>query len=99
MNREIRMSISSMTRTGDKKAIYILFTDGDFSAEFSIPDCKLLSSHGFSEEDLKQLKEYIENEQDYLFSMAKEINPIRNFLGDGKEEDKKKSKRIIVDEG
>lgn len=99
MNREIKMSISSMTRAGDKKAVYVLFTDKDSSAEFSIPSCQLLSSHGFSKEDLKQLKEYIDNEQDYLFSLAKEINPIRNFLGERKEEKKDKSKRIIVDEG
>lgn len=99
MNREIKMSISSMTRSGDKKAVYVLFTDKDLSAEFTIPGCQLLSSHGFAEEDLRQLKEYIENEQDYLFSLAKEINPIRSFLGDRKEEKVDKSKRIIVDEG
>lgn len=84
MNREIKMSISSMTRAGDKKAVYVLFTDKDSSAEFTIPGCQLLSSHGFAEEDLMQLKEYIDNEQDYLFSLAKEINPIRSFLGDRK---------------
>ena len=39
MNHEIKMSVSSMTRVGDKKAVYILFTDGDSSAEFTIPGC------------------------------------------------------------
>lgn len=81
MNSEIKMSVSSMTRLGDKKGIYVLFTDGSLSAEFMIPECKLLHNNGFGEEELKQLKEYVENEQDYLFSLAKEINPIRGFLG------------------
>ncbi len=36
--------------------------------------------------------------RDYI-NGTKEINPIRNFLGDGNEEKKNKGKRIIVDEG
>lgn len=81
MNREIKMSVSSMTRSGDKKGVYVLFTDRNASAEFMIPGSDLLHSKGFSEEELRQLKEYVENEQDYLFSLAKEINPLRSFLG------------------
>ncbi len=81
MNSEIKMSVSSMTRLGDKKGVYVLFTDGNASAEFKLPECKLLHNKGFGEEELKQLKEYVENEQDYLFNLAKEINPIRSFLG------------------
>jgi len=81
MNSEIKMSVSSMTRSGDKKGVYVLFTDGNASAEFMIPEGKVLNHKGFSPEELKQLKEYVENEQDYLFSLAKEINPIRGFLG------------------
>lgn len=81
MNSEIKMSVSSLTRSGDKKSIYVLFTDGNASAEFIIPGSELLHSKGFSDEELRQLKEYIENEQDYLFGLAKEINPIRGFLG------------------
>ena len=82
MNSEIKMSVSSMTRSGDKKGVYVLFTDGNSSAEFTIPECKLLHNNGFGEEELRQLKEYVENQQDYLFSLAKEIKPIRGFLGD-----------------
>lgn len=82
MNSEIKMSISSMTRKGDQKAIYILFTDGGSSAEFAIPGCKLLNSQGFTKEELKQLKEYIDNEQDYLFSIAKNVSPMKGFMGE-----------------
>lgn len=84
MNSEIRMSVSSMTRLGDKKGVYVLFADENSSAEFIVPDCKLINSNGFDEEELKQLKEYLENEQDYIFSLAKGIDPIRSFLGDAK---------------
>lgn len=81
MNSEIRMSVSSMTRTDDKKGVYVLFTDGDKSAEFVVPGCKVISNKGFSDEDLKNLRDYVENEQDYIFSLAKNINPIKAFLG------------------
>ena len=81
MNSEIKMSVSSMTRLGDKKGAYVLFTDVNSSAEFMIPGGKLLHHKGFGEDELRQLKEYVENEQDYLFNLAKEINPIRGFLG------------------
>ncbi len=81
MNSEMKMSVSALTRSGDKKGVYVLFTDGNSSAEFTIPGSELLHSKGFSDEELRQLKEYVENEQDYLFSLAKEINPLRSFLG------------------
>lgn len=84
MNSEIKMSVSSMTRLGDKKAVYVLFTDGKSSAEFTVPDCKLIHSNGFDEEELKQLKDYVENEQDSIFCLAKGIDPIKSFLGDTK---------------
>ena len=84
MNDTVQMSVSSMTRHGDEKAIYVLFTDGDKSAEFSVPGCKLLNSKGFDEEELHQLKEYVDNEQDYIFGIAKDVNQMKAFMGGGK---------------
>jgi len=100
-----KMSVSSMTRKGDEKAIYVLFTDEigctdekDGSdgkkctdekgragekryAEFRIPGAELLSAKGFSAEDVEQMKSYVENETDTIVAMAKEVDPIRGFLG------------------
>lgn len=84
MNDTVRMSVSSMTRHGDNKAIYVLFTDGDKSAEFTIPGCALLNNKGFDDEEIHQLKEYVENETDYIYSIAKELNPMKAFMGDSK---------------
>ena len=74
MNSEVKMSVSSMTRTGDKKAVYVMFQDGDKSAEYSLP--------GFNDSELNSLKEYIENEQDSIYAMAKGVNPIKALMGD-----------------
>lgn len=64
MNNEITMSVSGMTRTKDEKAIYILFSDAEKSAEFALPGCRMISNKGFDLEEIRQLEEYIDSEQD-----------------------------------
>ncbi len=82
MNSEIKMSVSTMTRTKDSKAVYVVFEDGSKNAEFALPECKLVSNNGFSDEEIVQLKDYVENEQDSIYDVAKKINPMKAFLGD-----------------
>jgi len=84
MSNEIMMSVSSMTRTKDSKAVYVMFTDGDKTAEFSLPGCKVVSNKGFTMEEIDQLKDYIDNEQDSIYSRAKKVNPMKAFMGDAK---------------
>ena len=74
------MSVSSMTRNKDNKAVYVLFQDGDKSAEISLPGCSLINNHGFSDEEIAQLTDYVENEQDSIYELAKQINPMKAFL-------------------
>ena len=80
MSSEITMSVSMMTRNKDNKAIYVLFTDGDKSAEFSLPGINLISNKGFDIKEIDELKRYIDNEQDKIFKLAKEINPIKAMM-------------------
>ncbi len=81
MNPEIRMSVSTMTRTKDSKAVYVLFEDKGKSAEIALPDCRIVSNKGFSDEEIGQLKDYVQNECDSIYEIAKGINPIKAFLG------------------
>ncbi len=83
MNSEIKMSVSSMTRTGDKKAVYVMFQDGNKSVEYSLPGCGLVRNNGFSDTELKSLKEYVDNEQDSIYDMAKSVNPLKALLQSG----------------
>ena len=82
MNSEVKMSVSSMTRNDDKKGVYVLFTDKDKSAEFVVPGCKIISNKGFTEDELKQLRDYIDNEQDFIFSLSKTVNPMKAFMSE-----------------
>lgn len=81
MNKDIKMSVSSMTRNKDKKAVYVFFQDGEKNAEFTLPSCELVKNIGFLDDDIRQLKDYINNEQDTIFAMAKQVNPIRAMMG------------------
>ncbi len=80
MNPEIRMSVSSMTKTKDSKAVYVLFEEGEKNAEITLPDVKLVANKGFTDEEIEQLKEYVRNEQDSIYELAKGINPMKAFL-------------------
>lgn len=82
MNSEMKINVSPVTRLGEKRVAYILFTDKDSSAEFTIPGGELLNNKGFDKKEIIEMKEYLNNEQDHLFSVAKELNPMRSFMRD-----------------
>ncbi len=82
MNSTMKINVSPVTRRDDRRVAYVLFSDGDSTAEFIIPGGELVSSKGFDEKELAELKEYLDSEQDSLFSVAKEINPMRSFMKD-----------------
>lgn len=81
MSENIRMSVSSLTRTETNKAVYVLFEDGKKTAEFALPELKLLRNEGFSEEEIDRLREYADGERESIFSMAKAVDPMKAFLG------------------
>ncbi|MBR4755170.1 MAG: hypothetical protein IK152_07740 [Lachnospiraceae bacterium] len=80
MNREIKMNVSLLSTTGDKRVIYVVFTDGDKSAEFAIPEVTLVRNDGFTEEEIEQLTDYAKNSLDEIYNIAKGINPIKSFM-------------------
>ena len=82
MNEEIRMSVSSMTRNKDSKAVYVQFQDGSKSAEIALPEGRLVRNEGFSDDEIASLIEYVNNEQETIYGLAKQVNPIRAFLSD-----------------
>lgn len=84
MNSEIKMSVSSVTRTKDNKAIYVLFEDGKKSVEIALPGCGIVRNNGFSKEEINRLADYVRSEQDNIYKMAKEINPVKALMGKDK---------------
>jgi hypothetical protein len=82
MNSEMKINVSPVTRLGDKRVAYVLFTDKSANAEFIIPVGDLINNKGFDEKELVEIKEYLKCEQDNLFQVAKELNPMRSFMRD-----------------
>lgn len=81
MKREIKMNVSSLSRKGEEKSVYVIFSDGEASAEFRLPECELVHHKHFSEEEIGQLKEYVSAERAYIYQIAGKVNPLKGFLG------------------
>ena len=73
--------ISGVMGEGDNKKIYVLISDNEKSAEGRIPDCTIISNKGFSQDEVKQMEDYLRESKDLIISEAKRINPIKSFLG------------------
>lgn len=82
MNSEVKMSVSSMTRNGDSKAVYVQFMDGNKIAEFAIPDVRLVYNSGFDSDEVEQLTRYVTNEKQSILDVARKVNPMKGFLGE-----------------
>ncbi len=83
VDSEITMTYSAILRDKDgKKVIRVQFerngSTGRALAEGLLPDGVIQRHDGFSDEEIKDLEEYLRNNSDDIFSMAKEIsNPLK----------------------
>ena len=76
----INMSVSPICVKNGEKYAFVMFTDGDRSAEGKIPDCKLISNKGFTEEEAAQLEAYMNRELPQLKKMAAGIRLLDAFI-------------------
>ena len=80
MSEDVKMSVSAPVMKGNDKIVYVVFEDAAVSAEFEAPSGKLVKNTGFAEEDIAVLKDYILNNWEIIFDMAKGIDPMKVFL-------------------
>ena len=81
-NDSMNMSVSPIThdKTG-KPQVFVQFSDGKRFAEGRLPGATIVSSEGFSDEELSALKLYMKKEKATILTMAKKINVMDAFLG------------------
>lgn len=85
MIEEMKMSVSPIVRKDGKKYIYVEFDDGTHRAEGRLPDKKLVSNEGFSEEEVAALEFYLKHQEQEIVEMAKKVNAMNAFMKpDGK---------------
>jgi hypothetical protein len=85
MNEQIKMNVSPVFRKDGEKSIYVLFEDGTKKAEILLPEpgreIKALMNNGFTEEEIKGLLSYVENDRDTITEIAGKVTPLKAFLG------------------
>ena len=80
MSNEMIMSVSPVCVKDEKRFAYVSFADGERSAEGKIPDCKIVSSTGFEDDEIRMLEEYMEQELPRLKRMAASIRLMDAFM-------------------
>ena len=76
------MKVSSITHDKNgKPQVFVTFTDGRRTAEGRIPGCRILTQEGFSEEEVEALNQYMKKEKGTILTIAKRIDPMKDFLG------------------
>ena len=79
--RDLNILISGLVGADKNKRICVYFSEGDNYAEGTIPKCKIESSKGFSDSEIHELEEYLRSNKDSFIKEAKNVNPMRAFLG------------------
>ena len=80
MRDDLNMSVSSIVEKNGQKQIYVVFEDDTRSAEGRLPDGKILSNNGFSDEEVAALELYLSANSLQIHEMAKKINIMDAFL-------------------
>lgn len=80
MENELSVSVSPVCEKDGKKYAFVSFADGNKSAEGKIPECRIISNNGFSENDVKVLELYMKNDLARLKRMAAGVNILDAFM-------------------
>lgn len=75
--------ISGILTKEGRKFARISFMRGEEYAEFIVPDGILDQRKGFTEEEVTKLFRYVRENRDEILKRAKEVNPLKNWLGLG----------------
>ena len=77
----MQMNVSPISKKDGRSWIYVTFSDDGRQAEIRLPGEKVLSNDGFSEDEIKDLREYVKQDKENIISIAKKINIFDSFLG------------------
>jgi hypothetical protein len=81
---EVTFTYSGVLTRNNRKLIRVRFerkgNSGIDFAEGKIPECKIEKQNGFSQEEIRQMEEYLEIEKENIIREAKKLNNIKNLL-------------------
>ncbi len=79
-NSEMNMLISGIIKRKEVPSACVYFSAGKNFAEGYVPECKITSQKGFSEEEIAGLEEYLRANKEDILVKAKGVNPIKAML-------------------
>ena len=80
MSNELSITVSPICEKDGKKYAFVSFVDGEKTAEGKIPECKIVTNNGFTEDDIRMLEIYMQNDLARLKRMAASVNVIGAFM-------------------
>jgi hypothetical protein len=78
----IKVVVSPVIKQDGRQKIFISFIDEEDKreAEAIIPGLTFIKNIGFSDEELDEFREFLENEQGNILETARTINPLAEFF-------------------
>jgi len=80
MEKDVNLTVSQVFSKEGEKYAFVSFSQGEREAEGKIPDCKIISNKGFSQEEIEELETYMQNELAKLKRMAAGIRLLDAFM-------------------
>lgn len=77
---EMKMTYSGIVVEDGRKKVSVTFETGTSYAEAFIPDCKVIKSVGFEQDEIVMLEKYLQMNQVEIAKKAKEISGFRGFM-------------------
>ena len=81
---EVEMMVSCVVVKDNRKLVRVSFLRGRDFAEGVLPDGMIEKSRGFTAEEVQKLENYLRVNRQEILKQAKEIDPLRKWLGDWK---------------
>ncbi len=76
----MNMMVSGILDKNGKKIAFARFEEDHQYAEGTIPDCKITVNNGFTDDEIKQLETYMQENLAMLKSQAAKVNPIKAMM-------------------
>ena len=78
---QLEMVISGRLIKNRKEIVRVSFFRGKDYADGVLPDCVIEKAEGFSDAEKVMLSEYLRRHRDEIYARAKEIDPVKTWLG------------------
>lgn len=78
---QIQMMVSGRLKKGGKEIVRVSFFRGKDYADGVLPDCVIEKAEGFTDAEKVLLAEYLKQNRKEIYAEAKEIDPMKKWLG------------------